>query len=347
MNINKLDYHASPELHRVIASIGRTEDVKFSADEKLLAVVDFLVDKVHLFKISLENDELSQSITLSQCITISSDDFKRPHGLFFLGCEHFVVTNRAGDIALFKCPIATVEVSEIKLAPIAIFRGRRFLGRIYSPGSVASYQISDNVHRVMVCNNYWNTIVSFTVELTDGVRIKNNGVLIKKGLSTPDGISISPDQKWVAVSNHDTSAVLVYPLTSILNRFTAPAGVLTGVAYPHGIRFSNDGKKLFVADAGRQYLHIYESSDGCWDKSLEPWKSIKMVTDDIFSKAIMTPEEGGLKGIDIANSDKLFLASAEYQVLDFYAVNEVLDVPISSVEQYIIKKNIQQDRAIG
>ena len=326
MDIKTLDYQASQEIKDVISSIGRTEDVKFSMDERRLAITDFLVNKIHLFELCIDNDA-STVIKLTKCITICSDDFKRPHGIVFLGNDHFVVANRDGDITLFECPKTSLETSEIQLKALQIFKGSRFYGKIWSPGSVASYEMENGTYRVIVCNNYLHTVISFTVDLTDNVKIKNKGVLIKRGLSTPDGVCVSPNKKWVAISNHDKSEVRIYKLTPVLNRFSDADGKLVGTAHPHGIRFSECGDKLFVANASGQHLQVYQNQNDSWKGIFEPIRTVKIVDDDVFAKADDQPEEGGVKGIEIANMGKLFVASAEHHVMDFYSTDDLLNCP--------------------
>ncbi|PHS71054.1 MAG: hypothetical protein COB23_02005 [Methylophaga sp.] len=341
-----LDYQTTPEIQKVIAAVARTEDVKFSSDGKYFAIVDFTKNKVHIFEIKIADSSLQQKLEIVSCVTISSEHLKRPHGLIFVGDKHFLVANRAGDITIFKFPEAFSGQTDINLMPVRFVRGRRFYGKISSPGSIGCYQIGENSYRLLVLNNYLHTIVGFDIKISEKIQIKNRGVLIKKGLDIPDGISISPNKKWAAVSNHYTGSVLIYRLSPFLNRFTSAAGTLIDIAYPHGLRFSADGKKLFVADAGSQYLHVYESDNEDWSGTHKPLKSIKLVDKAAFLKGRINTEEGGLKGLDLINNDQLLVTTAQHQVLKFYAVNALLDIPISSVEQYLVKEKMKYYRAL-
>lgn len=340
-----MKYDASPKMQEVISSMGRTEDITFSPDAKQLAIVAFNENKIYLFDLEVVGVADLQTIKISKCIIISSKYFNSPHGLSFVGTEHFLVASRGADLTLFECPKHTDEVMEISLEPLHIAQGRRLMGRIHCPGSVASYEINKSMHRVFVCNNYINTIVEFELDLRSPIKMKNKGVLIKRDLSTPDGVSVSPDQKWVAVSNHDSGTVKIYRLDSKLNRFTPHCGELTGIAFPHGIQFSDDGTKVFVTDGGSQYLHLYQSDDGNWDKSLSP-TYLKVVEDDVFPLARINPMEGGIKGVDITNFDQLLVTSADYQVLNFYSVKHLLDIQVSSVEEYVVSKRLKEDREL-
>ncbi len=47
----KIAFAASPDLQDVISKIGRTEDIKFSPDNKRLAVISYLDNQIYLFSI--------------------------------------------------------------------------------------------------------------------------------------------------------------------------------------------------------------------------------------------------------------------------------------------------------
>ncbi len=346
MAIKTLNYKASSEIQDVIDSLGRTEDIKFSPDEKYLGLTEFLTDKIFIFEISRKNGSDSE-IELLSCVQIISQDLAAPHGFDFIGSQHFIVANRNGGVVIFKIPTGVSGYQEIKQAPVKFVFGKVFFGRIFTPGSVAVYQIKQDHYRILVCNNNVDTIVGFDITIKSDVDIsvKNKGVIIKKGLNLPDGISVSDSKKWVAVSNHNENTVLVYPLSPLLNRFTSPAAVLTGIAYPHGLRFSHDDKHLFVADAGSQYIHVYERKDGNWQSGSGPTKSLKMVTKKNFLKK-PTGEEGGIKGLDITLDNKMLVTTAEYQVLKFYSIDELMKTETSQEEHAKIQQQVEHYKTL-
>jgi hypothetical protein len=340
MSVKTLNYNASPEIQSVIASLGRTEDIKFSADGKYLGLTEFLTHKIYIFEISRANGADAE-IELLNCVSIVSEDIELPHGFEFLGSQHFIVANRAAGVTIFKIPVGFSGAEEVKLAPAKFVFGKSFFGRVCAPGSVGVYQTNENSYRVLVCNNYLNTIVGFDITIKQGlVKVRNKGVIIKKALNLPDGISISDSKKWVAVSNHNTGSVLIYPLSSLLNRFTSPVATLTGIAYPHGLRFTHDDKNIFVADAGSQYIHVFESNGGNWQGDYEPTRSLKMVSKDDFLKQ-PTAEEGGIKGLDISQDDKVLVATAQYQVLKFYSVKALMETETSEEDHASIQQQLE------
>lgn len=129
----------------------------------------------------------------------------------------------------------------------------------------------------MACNNYLHNIVAFDFEIRDNIKVKNKGVIIKKGLNVADGISASDVAEWIAVSNHYTGTISIYRNSVLLNRFTLAVGTLTCIAYPHGLRLSHDGTKLFSTDARSQYLYVYESKDGGWTGEGASLKSLMLL----------------------------------------------------------------------
>ena len=332
-----LDYEATPAIQNSINSMGRTEDIVFSPDERFFAIAEFLDNRIRIFETSIKGEGTEQIIKITKILTITSPNIRLPHGITFLDSDHIVIANRRGDANLFQRPTESAEIAEVELTPLVTFQGRRLLGKIWTPGSVASYKLSEKKYRVFVCNNYSHSILSFVVDLSKKVRVKNNGILIKAGINIPDGISISPNKKWVAISNHGTNEVLIYRLTptlnwlsahlgTILNRFSSPVGRLTGVSYPHGLRFSADGTKIFVADAGEPFLNVYQSSNQDWNGHFEPTKRIKILDDETFGKEKNNPMEGGIKGLSFANGHQLLATTTQHQVLSFYSVNELLNI---------------------
>ena len=45
---------ASPEIRKAISGLGRTEDIVFSPDDRRLAVVDYVAEKVFIFAIRID-----------------------------------------------------------------------------------------------------------------------------------------------------------------------------------------------------------------------------------------------------------------------------------------------------
>ena len=342
-------YDASAEIHSVISGISRTEDVKLSPDNSLLAIVDFVCNKIFLFSIRIQafdGNVSSPRIEILDYSVISSDSFLNPHGVAFLGNDNLIVCNRAADVCLFKIPTPGDYPRERKLKPYKTISGKGWLlAKVKTPGSVDCYKLGDNRYRVLVCNNHWHFISSHIINLGNTVKIKNQGTLIQNALKIPDGVSISQDTTWIAISNHVDGEILIYENTAELDSKTEAVAVLKGVVCPHGVRFTPDGKVL-VADAASQYLHVYESNNGNWNGVQYPARSIRIVNDETFYNGRYDTREGGLKGIDIDKTGRVLVSTHRFGVLEFYDLKDILSRQDTVDSMQMIELCRQRDRSL-
>ncbi len=189
-----------------------------------------------------------------------------------------------------------------------------------TPGSVAVTRVKEDVGEVLICNNYGHTVTRHLLDRAAGGAIRNSEILLHKYLNIPDGVSVSPDRRWIAVSNHTTHNVLLYENSPALNSDAKPDGILRCVQYPHGLRFSADGRHLFVADAGAPYLHIYTQDSDQWRGVHHPVATMRIMDEAVFQRGRHNPEEGGPKGLDIDASSKILVVTSECQPLAFFDV---------------------------
>ena len=173
----------------------------------------------------------------------------------------------------------------------------------------------------MVCNNYRKRVTAHRIG-RDG-RISNR-VALSLGLDVPDGIACTPDGRWLAISDHFTNSALIYDCQGRLTPRTAPVGRLTGMAYPHGLRFSPDGRYAFVAYAGAPVLHVFRSDTGQWMGDHAPLRSVKVLSDEVFQRGRTNDAEGGPKGVDIDNSGTILVVTCEEQPLAFFRVADLI-----------------------
>jgi WD40 repeat protein len=192
---------------------------------------------------------------------------------------------------------------------------------------VDCYQSKANRHIVLVCNNYIDKVSTHEIETGKKFRVRKSRILLRKQLRIPDGISVSRNHQWLAVSSHATGTVHVYKNGARLNRRSISEGLLSAVVCPHGLRFTPDGRFLCVADAASPYLHIYESERGEWEMARGPTKSIKVLDEKTFQLGRYNALEGGVKGLDINNSGSVLLTTCEHQVLAFYDLKALLAQP--------------------
>jgi hypothetical protein len=220
------------------------------------------------------------------------------------------------------------------------------LAKVKSPGSVDSYEVSDSSYRIFVCNNYWHFVTSHIIHIGSSIRVKHQGVLVERALKIPDGIAISADRAWIAISNHVSGEVLIYKNIPTLDRRTTPAAVLRGLVCPHGVRFAPDGERLFVADAASQYLHVYERATGAWGGVRDPSASIRLLDDDSFYLGRSDSREGGVKGIDIDHSNTVLVTTRRHDVIAFYDLTRLLATRSDPDPREIADFCNQRDRSL-
>ena len=106
-------------MRKVIAGLGRTEDVKFSPSNCRLAVACFEKNQIAIFDICISGAPYERKITLTDAAEISSPYLKCPHGIDFLDEERIIVANREGDATIFELPRgegAAIAINWIRLA---------------------------------------------------------------------------------------------------------------------------------------------------------------------------------------------------------------------------------------
>ena len=154
--------------------------------------------------------------------------------------------------------------------------------------------------------------------LNEGFSVNSNKILLRNWLNIPDGICVSSESQWIAVSNHNTHSVFLYENNSLLNEFSNPDGILRCVYYPHGLKFTSDGRFILIADAGSPYVHIYRKDTSDWRGVQKPLISYRVLSDENFLRGRTSPEEGGPKGIDIDNTMNIFVTTCEIQPMAFF-----------------------------
>ena len=310
----QIPFRTTPSAQEALNTLGRTEDVRFSPENKRLAIACYKKNRISLFGF-----ERSPQPFLSGPLEISSPHLDQPHGIDFIDENTLVVANRSGNVVIFQLPERTdgeAEVVRILEKAETTF--------IKNPGSVAVTRTEDNEFHILICNNYVHTISRHRLRKEHRYELLSNDLLLQSRLNIPDGIAASRNNRWLAVSNHGLYCVYIYENRAGLGPNSAPTGILRQVRYPHGLRFSSDGSTLVVADAGSPFIYLYRSPTHGWTGVHHPTAAIRVLDQETFQKGHSNPQEGGPKGLDICNQDQLLVVTNEQQPLAFFDFSAML-----------------------
>jgi hypothetical protein len=317
----QLGYEAPAHVRSVIAALRRTEDVKFSPSNRRLGIAGYAANKVAIFDICIATSPNGPKVAITDVVEISSPYLDRPHGIDFFDEETIIVANRYGDAPIFRLPSKAVAGACHEVAPLEVLRAANVLN---GPGSVSVTKRHENLFETLICNNYGHYVSRHLMDLSSGCAVKSSDIFIKRWLDIPDGVCVSREMQWIAVSNHSMHAVLLYENTPSLNELSDPDGMLRCVYYPHGLKFTSDGRFIFVADAGAPFVHIYGQDGSSWRGVHKPLASFRVLNDEDFLRGRHNPREGGPKGIDIDAGMTIFVTTCEVQRLAFFDLAAIL-----------------------
>lgn len=316
-----IEYESTPEVRRVIADLGRTEDLRFSPCGKILAIAAFNGSNIVLLKIDIAPSPAGQTISIADYVRFSSESIEHPHGLVFIDEKTLVVANRSQFVSIFRIPAFGGVEKDFVIKPIGIIRKKRFR-KLDSPGSVDVYPISKDKYRLLICDNYAHAVTVTHLTTQNRLSAGKNRVLLDKGLDVPDGISISANRRWIAVSNHTPGTVYIYANTPDLDSKTDPVAILAGMDCPHGLRFARQDQLIVVADAASPHLFVYLNNGDSWSGEYQPYRIIRVMDEQTFHLGRHNEEEGGTKGVDIL--DGILATTCEHQPLTFYDFDSFL-----------------------
>ncbi len=319
----RIEYAAPEPVRDAIEALGRTEDLRLSPDHRRLAIAGFRRNRIAILEIELGESATGTSVTINGALELSSPALKRPHGLDFIDDHTLIVANRGGDVTVFDLPAAEPGHRSREVTPRQTWSAGG-LNLVESPGSVALASGVGDRCEVLVCNNHIHTVTRHRFDADSSEAAVESDVLLRKWLKIPDGVAVSHDRRWIAISNHSTHSVLVYDYSSALDEDANPVAVLRDLRYPHGLRFSQDDRRLFVADAGAPHVQIYDRDGDQWSGVRDPAATITVVDDAVFARGHVNPQEGGPKGIDISPDSNLLVTTTEFQPLAFFDISAVM-----------------------
>jgi DNA-binding beta-propeller fold protein YncE len=318
----QVQYSASGEVSAAISRLGRTEDVQFSPNGSRLAVAALNENRLLILGVEVSWDSEPPTIALRNSLEVESDALQLPHGLCWIDEGTIVVANRIGQLAIFELPEEPPS-GRLSLSPVQTLGGNAN-DLVKTPGSVSAVAVGADLIELAVCNNYVHHVSRHLVDRRNRYAPIASEVLIRDGVTIPDGVTHSPSGRWIALSNHGHQNVLLFRNDRDLGPSSRPDAVLGGINYPHGLSFADNGKTILVADAGAPVVHLYRS-DGEWTGECQPDASIQVLSDESFKRGNTDPTTGGPKGIDVTRDGKLIVISCQEEPLVFFDAREFLD----------------------
>ena len=319
----QIQYAAPAPVDAVIKQLGRTEDVVFSPSNKRLAIAGFRANKIAVFDIALTRKNGVSEVSIPRVMELHAPFLIEPHGICFLDEQTLAVANRGEFVHILDAPLPETPHEQCSVIARKTIRGGA-AALVHTPGSVAISAIDAESFELAVCNNAANYVTRHVVRNGDEIDVSREEVFLEAGLDIPDGICYSPDQRWIAVSNHNTHSVFVYDRTRALNRHSLPSAVLRNVLCPHGIRFTPDDKFILVADASACYVNVYKRDEGGWKGVYDPYSLFPVMEPAVFKRGRLNPQEGGPKGIDVDKDMTVLVSTCEFQTLAFFDLARVL-----------------------
>jgi DNA-binding beta-propeller fold protein YncE len=301
-------------------TMGRFEDVRFSPSGRRLALAAFEAHQIVLLSVTITaTGDTSRLVIVDHEATVSSRAIRHPHGVAFIDEDTLIVASRDAGVAVFRLPRRAgvdLDLTPIRVLPASLSRVR------YSPGSV-EVAGDDDQALILVCDNDVDVVTAFTMARDGRGRVRRRGDLIGRELDVPDGIGVSHDGRWIAVSNHGSGVVKLFRSTPELGPDSDAAGTLEGIACPHGVRFLRSGTEVLVADAAGPWVHLYVAADGDWTGTRQPVKSMRVMDDATWRRGHLSPGEGGPKGIAIDPEERVLVTSCQEQPLGMFDLARV------------------------
>jgi len=301
------------------------EDVCFSPDNRRLALAGCYQNSISIADINIATDGGRPHVTLTNVVEYLSPCLKEPHGVAFLDDDTIVVANRLGDVDVLRVPADAAAHQPVELPPIDLGPGPGF-ELLNAPGSIAVAGGAHGDVEMLVANNSGNTVTAHTLD-SDPIAVTSTNVRLRRGMDYPDGLAVSADGEWIAVSNHRAHTVMLYQRSSSLHEDSVPGCILRGVSYPHGLCFSPDGRHLFVASTGGPFVHVFARDGQMWRDVRYPAVSVRVMHEDVFRQHPRFDQgDGGSKGIDLDRDGHVLAVTSAYQPLAFFEVAAILDL---------------------
>ena len=320
--VPQLQIIMSAGAREVMDRLGRTEDLRFSPDGERLAILGFHSNMCGLFSLALDRSAPLPVLYMDGGLELRSATMKSPHGVDFLDDDKVVVASRGGKVDIFRLPAASVSGPGSALTPLRLITRASPFQSLGMPGSVWVTRRNDLAAQLLVCDNIKHSISSHTV-IAGATCVLPGRVLLQQRLQIPDGVTVSPDGRWMAVSNHASHEIFFYDRSRRLGPDSEPHGIARGGDYPHGLRFSPDGSSLYVADAGQPFVLRFSAPEGDWAGDRRESGKIRVMDEETFLMGRYNPQEGGPKGLELDPGGEVLLVTSDYQRLAAFHIPTV------------------------
>lgn len=318
-----IPFEASAHVKNTLDNIGRTEDLAFSPDNRRLAIAAYAQSKILMLDIDISSTADGSSIVIRDSCEMHCADLKQPHGIAWLDHQTIIVGNRFGHTIVLTVPLTQPEQKQLELIALQVLP-HNVADSMHSNDCLAINALGQNLYEILVCSNTGNYVASHILNSADNFNVLGSAVLLEHKLQIPDGIALSPDKRWIAVSNHINHSVYIYENVKSLGPASEPCAVLPGITYPHGISFTACGHFLFVTAAGDPFIYGYHNASGEWQGEYQPFTKFKSVDDETFARGHFNEQEGGSKGIDFAQNSGILAMTCSEQPLAFIDLTAII-----------------------
>lgn len=341
-----LTAHASDEVRAALARLGRTEDLAFSPNGRWLVIPSFARDSVGLVGLDIEAGDGRPEVTITGVAELAPPGLDHPHGVDFVDHETIVVVNRHGRVSLLRLAVPDDEIGGAELVPVDLPAGGGF-DHLHGPSAVAVAPGPDGAHEVLIGHRFEGILTRHVLHAdgSGGFAVTANEVLLREGIVVVDGVTVSPDGAWLALSNPMHLTVELYERGSAPSDAPRPRCILRGASYPHGVRFSADSRHLFVADGSSPHVYVHRREGDTWRGVRHPVASVRVFDDEVFRRGRRNARDGGPKGIDLDPSGTVLAVTSEFERVAFYDVAAIVERVAAQPDDHDAEVGLELDLA--
>src|SRR5688500_17361071 len=119
----RLDLDLSPEAADALGRIGRTEDIQFSPDGRMVALVGHLVGRMLFLRLEVPGTSAAGPVRIGDALELECEAFAFPHGVAWLDESRIFVANRQGRVVLIDLPEHWPKAGPIRIGDFRYIGG--------------------------------------------------------------------------------------------------------------------------------------------------------------------------------------------------------------------------------